>query len=431
MNRLRRVLLASALLLALGLPVVGGSPTGIAVTQFTLENGLPVYVIPVHQNPVVSTTFLFHVGLKHETADINGVSHLLEHLTFNGTDKHTQEQFYNAIDRVGAYLNASTGDDYTAYYLLAPVKTFGAALDLQLDMLFHATIPENKIAKEKGIVLEEIRGAKVRPSWAESRLLRPFLFPDTAYAMEVLGDEASVEAIPRSAIVDFYNRYYAADNAVLLVTGDITPEQTRKILESRLDRMRTSGVKQERETVKLVNQPDVAFEQGKGLKTGLFTYVVDGILPSLPDAMSQDVALDLLDSALKRELADIDPRAGVSLDATSDYARITVSVRLADGATREMGEQLRERVQKIAAGLTVSPEDLARKRGKKQMGSLILLERPHFFDMMAAFRLGAGDTDFLAGKQVTQEQVAAVLNRIANPVVSRTIVLAPETGGDQ
>ena len=431
MNRLGRSLLTVTLLLIATLSVSGGSPTGMAVSHFTLENGLPVYVIPVHQNPVVATTFLFHVGLKHETADINGVSHLLEHLTFNGTVKHTQEQFYNAIDRVGAYLNASTGDDYTAYYLLAPVETFGLALDLQLDMLFHATIPEDKIAKEKGIVLEEIRGAKVRPGWAESRLLRPFLFPDSAYAMEVLGDEASVEAIPRSAIVGFYDRYYAADNAVLLVTGDISPEKTRTILESRLDRMRTSGLKQQQEPVTLVNQSDIAFEQEKGLKTGLFTYVVEGILPSLPDAMSQDVALDLLDSALKRELADVDPRAGVSLDATSDYARITVSVRLADGATREMGEQLRERVQKIAAGLAVSPEDLERKRNKKQMESLVLLERPHFFGMMAAFRLGAGDTDFLAEKTVTAEQVAAVLKRIASPSVSRTIVLSPETGGDQ
>ena len=409
----------------------GESSRDIGVTRFTLSNGLPVHVIPVHQNPVVSTTFLFHVGLKHETPEINGVSHLLEHLTFNGTDRHNQAAFYDAIDRVGAYVNASTGEDYTAYYLLAPTETFESALDLQLDMLFHATIPEDKIAKEKGIVLEEIRGAKVRPTWTESRLLRTFMYPGSAYAMEVLGSVDSVEAIPREAIVDFYTRFYAADNAVLLVTGDISPEQARDVLEARVSRMRTSGLEQERSTLALEDQPEVAVVSGKGLRTGLFTYAVPGISPADPNALAQDVAIELLDSALKRELADIDPRAGASLDATSDYSRITVSVRLSENMNRETGEKLRKKIRQIAAALPFTREDLDRKLKKKQMEARILLERPHFFGMMAAFRLGAGDTDFLAENPATMEQVTAVLKGIAEPERSRTLVLGTEAGGDQ
>lgn len=430
MKSVFQLFLLAAVVLTVGCGTT--TPSGdMAVTRFTLSNGLPVHVIPVRQNRVVSTTFLFHVGLKHETPEINGVSHLLEHLTFNGTDKHNQAAFYDAIDRVGAYVNASTGDDYTAYYLLAPTETFESALDLQLDMLFHATIPEEKIAKEKGIVLEEIRGAKVRPTWTESRLLRTFMYPGSAYAMEVLGSEDSVEAIPRDAIVDFYTRYYVADNAVLLVTGDISPEQARDVLEGRVERMRTSGLEQGRATLALVDQPEVVVETGKGLRTGLFSYAVPGISPTDPGALAQDVAIDLLDSALKRELADIDPRAGVSLDATSDYARITVSARLSENMNRDTGEKLRKKVQQIAAGLAFTQEDLDRKLKKKQMAARILLERPHFFGMMAAFRLGAGDTDFLAESPVTMEQVAAVLSGIAEPEHSRTIVLAAEAGGDR
>ncbi len=402
--------------------VAGNSPV---VHRFTLSNGLDVTVIPVHQNPVVSSTFAFNVGLKHETRELNGVSHLLEHLTFNGTESRTQAQVYADIDRVGAYVNASTGDDYTAYYLLAPVETFEAAFRLQTDMLFHSTIPKDKIQKEKGIVLEEIRKARVRPSFWQEQIIRSLLFPDSAYGLQVIGSEDSVTSISRESILSFYRTYYVPSNGRLLVVGDVNVAELKSFLEKTIGKTDAGKVPSRNTAVQMETFSEPVNRTLKGLTHPVLHYIVQGVNPSDSDYRAQDIAVRMMDDAVKRELTDVDPNASLYIDSTSDYSLIHLKLQ-PDGKSISDPEGLRTRFQNIASGLNPSTDEIRRKAELELMELTFHLERPHFFGMMVAASLAAGERITLVPDVPSVEAVQGALKRIAQPDRSMLLLIRPE-----
>ncbi len=403
----------------MGLAVAGDRPV---VHRFALSNGLEVTVIPVQQNPVVSSTFVFNVGLKHETGKVNGVSHLLEHLTFNGTESRTQAEIYADIDRVGAYVNASTGDDYTAYYLLSPVETFDAAFQLQTDMLFQSTIPKDKIEKEKGIVLEEIRKSKVRPSFWEEQTIRSLIFPDTAYGLKVIGSEDSVTSISRAAILQFYKTFYVPSNACLLIVGDVKIPHLKKFLEQTVGKLESGKTGNQQAAVRMKTVPEPVFRKLKELNHPTVHYIQQGVVPGNPAYVAQDVAVQLLDDAVKRELADIDPNISLFTEVTSDYSLIHLKAQT-DLETASNPETLRKRFLAVVRELQPDSDEIQRKATVNATALTFHLERPHFFGMMVAASLAAGEPITLHEDVPSVEAVQDALDQMAEPARSVLLVL--------
>lgn len=395
------------------------------LNRFTLSNGLEVTVIPVRQNPVVASTFVFNVGLKHETARINGVSHLLEHLTFNGTESRTQKQIYEDIDRVGAYINASTGDHYTAYYLLAPVETFQSAFLLQTDMLFHSIIPEDKVDKEKGIVLEEIRKARVRPAFREEQAVRSLLFPEQPYGLQVIGSEESVMRIGREGILEFYERYYVPANGRLLIVGDVDTGRIRKFLEERVGTIESGQMVGQTSDVQMNSGDDAVVRKVTGLRNRTLHYMIEGARADDPAYEAQEVAIQLLEDELKRDLADLDPNVSLYADVTSDYTLIHLQIQLEDGVMTEP-DKIRERFADIAGNLKPNSRDIERKVKMASTAMRFHLERPHFFGMMVAADLAAGRGIPLNIEAPSVDAVTGALNRMAKPDRSMLILLKPD-----
>jgi predicted Zn-dependent peptidase len=201
-----------------------------AMTEARLENGLRFFYEERPASGLVASAVLVQAGAEHETPALNGAAHFLEHLLFNGTESRTQEQLYRDFDLIGAYSNATTRRDHVAYLVVAGGEDLEQALALQADMLFHSTLPPEQFDKERGIILEEIaKDASASGSEAEQVLAE--LLAGGREELPVLGTPASIAALDREQVLDYYRRYYVPGNMTLIVLGDFVPAVLRAAVE--------------------------------------------------------------------------------------------------------------------------------------------------------------------------------------------------------
>ncbi len=195
-----------------------------------LENGFELILVENHSNPLVATIVVTRTGLRNETPENNGVSHMLEHLTFNGTDRRTQKQLYDELDDFGIYLNAQTSEDYTTYMVLNHKDQMVNALDIVSDMLFYSTFPEEKFEKEKGIIVEEIRKDSENPDFKKEQVLKKAFYKNPPYSLPVIGTIESVQNMTRDQVTDYYQKYYRPNNMIAMVIGDFDKKSLQQLI---------------------------------------------------------------------------------------------------------------------------------------------------------------------------------------------------------
>ena len=198
-------------------PVYHAPPAGVEVLR--LDNGLDVVLMPDPSQPMVGIYCQVKVGSAREDFASSGMSHMLEHLLFNGTEKYTQDELYAAADRAGAYNNAHTTDFYTDFMMVLSADRLETGLDLQSQMLFHSLLPEDKFAKEKGIVLGELAQSRDRGDRFAEDTLRQALYGGTSLALPTLGTTATIAAMERDEVDAFYRRWYVPNNMILTLAG--------------------------------------------------------------------------------------------------------------------------------------------------------------------------------------------------------------------
>ncbi len=193
------------------------------VRQLQLDNGLDVLLIRLPSVPLVGLSTQVRVGSVMEDWSTSGMSHMLEHLLFNGTEHRTQKELYDEVDRLGGYNNAHTSDWFTNYMMLVPPEHLEQGMDIQSDMLFFSTLPPEKFDKERGIVLEEIAQGRdgltdldrMRSDW------RRTLLAGSSHELPTIGTPQTIHAITRDQVYSFYKDWYRPNNAVLTVMGPI------------------------------------------------------------------------------------------------------------------------------------------------------------------------------------------------------------------
>jgi len=196
-----------------------------------LSNGMEVILIPNRAAPLITSVVIVRAGLANETPRTNGVSHMLEHLLFNGTQRRTQEALYAEQDRYGIINNASTGPAHTAYFVMAARAQFHRALDLQSDMLFFSTIPEDKLEKERGIIANEIAKDRAAASSSLDDLYDSAMYRGTLLSLPVIGTPESVRAISREEILAYYRARYVPNNMTAIVMGDFDMEEIEPLVK--------------------------------------------------------------------------------------------------------------------------------------------------------------------------------------------------------
>ncbi|MFQ6610322.1 MAG: M16 family metallopeptidase [Fidelibacterota bacterium] len=199
--------------------------------NFFLENGLEVFAVHNSASPMVCLNMTVKVGSSVEEYPTSGMSHMLEHLLFNGTETRTQEELYDLTDFYGAYSNAYTQQYFTDFILLLPQEYLEEGMDIQSDMLFHSILPEKKLEKERGIVIEEIRKDRDRESTIVQDVFDRMNYGSSGIGLPVIGTISTIEHMSREDILEFYHHYYVPNNMVLTVIGNFNPSTLKSDLE--------------------------------------------------------------------------------------------------------------------------------------------------------------------------------------------------------
>lgn len=193
-----------------------------------LDNGMGYVLLESHAAPLIGSSVIVHCGSSREDFATSGASHFLEHLLFNGTETRTQEQLYADVDEIGGYNNATTARTHVVYMMVTPAENFHRGLEIQKDMLFHSTLPPEKVEKERGIILEELSRDQDTGSFDSDRLLDLAAFGPRGGGLPVLGSPQSIRTLSRDTIASFYHSLYCPQNMTLVVIGDFNSREMEK-----------------------------------------------------------------------------------------------------------------------------------------------------------------------------------------------------------
>ena len=191
--------------------------------KFNLKNGLPVILVPKKESQSVAVFLIYKVGSRYEkNKSIYGASHFIEHLMFKGTKKRPSTlAISKELDGIGADFNAYTAKDHTAYHIKANAENFDLACDILSDMLYDSLFKAKEIAKEKGVVIEEIKMYEDQPIQYAEILCEESLFKGSDLEHNIAGTRESISKMTRQNIIHYLNDYYTPQNAVLIVVGKL------------------------------------------------------------------------------------------------------------------------------------------------------------------------------------------------------------------
>lgn len=190
----------------------------------TLNNGLRIVTHNMESVETATVGVWVGSGTRNETADVNGVAHLLEHMAFKGTTTRTATDIAEQIEAVGGHLNAYTGRESTVYYAKVLKEDVGLALDIIADILLNATFDEEELRRECAVVLQEIGQAHDTPDDLIFDYFQETAFPKQALGRPVLGSPEVLRAMSRKSITDYMDNAYSSDRMVLAAAGRIDHE---------------------------------------------------------------------------------------------------------------------------------------------------------------------------------------------------------------
>jgi zinc protease len=201
-------------------------------TQFTLENGMQVVVIEDHRAPVVTHMVWFRVGGADDPPGISGAAHLFEHLMFKGTKTVPNGELSRIVARNGGQDNAFTTNDFTAYFERIAKDRLGIMMGLDADRMVNLDLSEENVTTERSVVLEERRlRVESNPDALAQEQMEAALHYSHPYGRPVIGWLAEISTMTRAQAIDFYEHHYAPNNATLIVAGDVTPAEVKKLAE--------------------------------------------------------------------------------------------------------------------------------------------------------------------------------------------------------
>jgi zinc protease len=222
---------AAVMLLTIGL----ATPASAGVfdpAHFTLPNGLDVVVVTDHRAPVVTHMVWYRVGAADEPPGKSGIAHFLEHLMFKGTDKLGPGEASRIIARVGGNENAFTSHDYTAYYQTVAPNQLGTVMEIEADRMVNLKLDRENVLSERDVILEERRTRTDNSDAAKfGEQVKAAMFLAYPYRIPVIGWEHEIRELSQDDAIDFYKRWYAPNNAILIVAGDVSVETVRALAE--------------------------------------------------------------------------------------------------------------------------------------------------------------------------------------------------------
>lgn len=189
-----------------------------------LKNGLTVYIIRDSRFPLVCTRLYVGTGSANETAEQAGISHVLEHMVFKGTEKRPKGQVARDVESLGGYLNAATSFDKTWYITDMPARHWKTGMDVVKDMAFHPSLDPAELEAEKDVIVSELKGGDDTPTRRLFEDLQVAGLAHTVYGRPIIGFEKTIRAVTVDDLRAYIHTWYQPQNMMLLVAGDIDPK---------------------------------------------------------------------------------------------------------------------------------------------------------------------------------------------------------------
>jgi zinc protease len=229
-----RAFLAVAVLCAAvaSAPAFADEAAGAKVSDTTLANGLELVVIPDHRAPVVTHMIWYKVGAADETPGKSGLAHFLEHLMFKGTAKNPAGKFSQVVSRIGGQENAFTTNDYTGYFQRVPSDQLKTVMEFEADRMTGLVLTDAVVLPERDVILEE-RNQRMEnnPRARLSEQIDAALYLNHPYGKPVIGWRHEMEQLTRDDAIGFYRHFYGPNDAIVVIAGDVTPEEARKLAD--------------------------------------------------------------------------------------------------------------------------------------------------------------------------------------------------------
>ncbi len=218
----------SSVLLAIGTLSATAQEGRIKFTEYDLPNGLHVVLHEDHTTPIVAVSVMYHVGSKNEDPQRTGFAHFFEHLLFEGSENIKRGEFMKLVQSNGGVLNANTSQDRTYYFEELPSNQLELGLWMEAERMLHAKIDSVGIETQRKVVKEEKKQSyDNRPYGQLLNVVFENSFSTHPYRWTPIGKEQYIDQAKSSEFLDFYKTFYVPNNAVLVVAGDIKPEQAK------------------------------------------------------------------------------------------------------------------------------------------------------------------------------------------------------------
>ena len=410
------------------------------VTQEKLPNGLQVVMLEDHRAPVVTLQVWYKVGSRNERLGITGISHLLEHLMFRGTPKYGQGEFSRLVQGRGGSHNAFTADDHTVYFENVAAPHLDLLLELEADRMANLTLNEASFSAERQIVMEERRMRTADEPVADLyEQVSAAAYTAHPYGWPVVGWMGDLEKMTLADVKAYRQLFYAPNNAILVLAGDISPEALLPKIKATFGAIRAGAATPEVRS----DEPPQRGERRVTLKrpASLPLYVTAYHVPNLKSEDSFPLALlsvVLAGGRSSRLQTSLVERKALVLDADADYDRssqdpplFTLSMRLAPGKRVQDAERALYQEVELLKSKRVSAKELERAKNLVESSFVYGQDSIFYRAMQLGEYASLGDWElilkFIPGIRAVS---AADLQRVAKTYLreeNRTVgILIPE-----
>ena len=214
----------------------------VATRQVRLGNGLQVILRQSFAAPVTSTWIWYRVGSRNEVEGCTGLSHWVEHMMFKGSSQFPKGTIMRAVDRLGGYVNAMTSHDFTAYYQTLPSNQAEIALQIEADRMTTAAFEPDEVEAERTVIIAEREGGENEPRYMLAEKVMAAAFRVHPYHHQTIGWKQDLQQITHQQLVGHYRRHYMPNNAVLVVVGDIDPNEHLGLIERYFESIPPGGL---------------------------------------------------------------------------------------------------------------------------------------------------------------------------------------------
>lgn len=385
-----------------------------------LKNGLTIIAEEIPYFKSISMGIWFRAGIKTEENYIDGVSHFIEHMMFKGTKNRTSKQLVAEIENLGGVINAFTGRECTCYYVRLLDEHLNIGIDILSDMILNSKFDEKDIEREKSVITEELKMYEDSPEDLTYDILLEKVYDNKGIGKNILGSKESIKSMNKEAILNYFEKFYVPENAVLSICGNFDFDETVKLIEDKF--VNWNGKKPDYNLQDEIFNPCVVKKDRDYEQTNLaICFECENIGSSSNDVYTIDIINNVLGgSSTSRLFQRIREDEGLvySIYSEQEFYRDKGELGIYASMSTENLEDVYRLIKEEIVSLNekgITEEEL--KNSKEQLKGEFMLGMESTESRMSAI----GKYMLITGKVETLEDVIEGLNSITMEDINRVI----------